>query len=207
MTLMRRTLCQMTITALKDANTLAADNVFSPGDRPTPKENMPALLVRCKHERKESMVRAQPNFTTTAFIRIDARLQATDEAEVQDNMDTLCDQIEQAILTNHDIIAVLQQISSVETQMDVSSESEFHVGQAVIEFGMEFYQSQEDYYAPVNPPDLTEVRTNVDLTNIFDATATYPNPPFPSSVQAAPRTSGPDGRNEGALITELPAAP
>jgi hypothetical protein len=204
MTLMRDMLRQMTVAALKAADTDAGDNIFSPGDWPSDSDAMPALLISCKRERKESMTRAQPNFTTTAYIRVDARLEDTNEGDAQDSMNALCDQVEQAILTNHDIIEQLQQISSVETQMDIVSEGGKHVAQAVIEFGMEFYQSQEDYYAPVNPPQLNEITVQADLTNHFDPSGTYPDPAFPDSVKPAPRTSGPDGRNEGAIDIALP---
>ncbi len=62
---------------------------------------------------------------------------------------------------------------------------------------------------PVTPPatvDVTTLTVDTDLTNIFDPTGTYPNPPFPSAVTPEPRTSGPDGRAEGGLSFTLPSS-
>ena len=60
-------------------------------------------------------------------------------------------------------------------------------------FGLEFFE----LYEPNAPIDLQTITLNVDLQNIFDATGTYSNPPFPAAVVPAPRTTGPDGRDEG----------
>ena len=39
---------------------------------------------------------------------------------------------------------------------------------------------------------------------IEEESGTYTGSPFPGSVTAAPRTTGPDGRDEGALQIDLP---
>jgi hypothetical protein len=54
---------------------------------------------------------------------------------------------------------------------------------------------------PVGP--LQHISITNDLTNVFDATGIYDNPPFPDAVNAAPRTAGPDGRAEGGLDIDL----
>lgn len=43
---------------------------------------------------------------------------------------------------------------------------------------------------------LYEETVTADLTNVFDPLGTYSSPAFPSSVRAAPRVEGPDGRPE-----------
>jgi hypothetical protein len=68
---------------------------------------------------------------------------------------------------------------------------------------VKFYQGPEVFFPiPTNP--LQTVDINVDTAAPFDPNGTYANPPFPSAVNPAPRTSGPDGRNEGALTISLP---
>ena len=54
------------------------------------------------------------------------------------------------------------------------------------------------------PSAFQEAQIHLDTTTPFDASGTYPNPPFPDAVQPAPRTSGPDGRAEGGLDIQLP---
>jgi hypothetical protein len=187
------------VSALKAANTEAGQSVFSPGDWPTNSETMPAILVTAIHERKESMTRAQPNFTTTASIMVDARLQANNEGDAQEKLDLISDQIEQAILTNYNLIQAVQQVAFVETTAKVNSENGTHIAQVVMIFGLEFFQSQEDYYAPVAPTQVDEVAVHADLQNIYDPTGSYTGSLFPNSVIPAPRTSGPDGRDEGLI--------
>lgn len=51
---------------------------------------------------------------------------------------------------------------------------------------------------PIVP--LYEETITVDLTNVFDPLGTYANPPFPGSVNAAPRAEGPDGRAEVQIV-------
>ena len=52
-------------------------------------------------------------------------------------------------------------------------------------------------------PDLAGLGIHVDLVSQFDAAGTYVGSLFPSSVAPAPRQSGPDGRDEGALNFNL----
>jgi hypothetical protein len=201
MALMRETLRELTVTALSAANTLAGDNIYSPGDWPTNSDTMPAILVNANKEHKESGSRAQPNFTVTSFIEIEAKVLANSGEKARADLTQLCGQIEYAILTNYNIIILLQQISSVDIEVKYNSDSGKHIGHAKLDFGMEFFEVPE---TPVNPQSLTVMGMNIDLGNVFDPSGAYSNPPFPTSVTPAPRTSGPDGRNEGGGLTDLP---
>lgn len=68
---------------------------------------------------------------------------------------------------------------------------------------VEFYQGPEAFFPIVAVP-LDSIGLHVDTAQPFDPNGTYANPPFPASVHPAPRTSGPDGRDEGALNINLP---
>lgn len=185
------------ITEITTAETLAADRVYSPGDWPSSGENMPIVLVEDTHEEKISETRAQPNFTVAAYFRVDARLKESTAQEAQANIDILRYQIEQAVIVNYDILKLVQQIKSVRTVKTINSDTGMHVAQVVFEFCLEFFQAQEDFDTTYNAIPLKEIDINIDLVNVADLTGTYPSPPFPDSVNPAPRTEGPDGRNEG----------
>lgn len=198
--LYRANLRLIAVAALKSARTLAGQSVFSPRDWPTWSGNYPAILVQTPRERKESISKSIPEFTTTVTMTVIGRLDGTDEGRVEADLETLCEQIEQAILTNYDLVRLTQQFSSVDTRMEVTNEGEKHIGEVQMDFAMEFFEAFE----PVIADPLEQVNVHVDLAGPFDATGAYPNPPFPDSVQPAPRTSGPDGRDEGALTITLP---
>lgn len=188
------------------SRTLANKDVYSPGDWPTQTETMPIIHVDDPHEEKMSEGRHQPSFTVTGYFRVDARLKATTEKECRISLDILRNQIQRAVIGNYDLQRLIQQVKHVKTVKQINSESGFHVGQVVIEFGLEYYQGPEDFdtLAPgafiasdtPAPAVIEDIEINVDLRNVFDATNNYAPTVFPP-VPAAPRTTGPDGRNEG----------
>jgi hypothetical protein len=198
--LYRANLRQIAVAALKSARTLAGQSVFSPRDWPDWSGNYPVIHVQTLRERKESVGRQMPEFTTTVTMTVIGRLDGTDEGRVEEQLETLCEQIEQAILTNHDLVQLTQQFSSVDTRMEVTNEGEKHIGEVQMDFAMEFFEA----FQPVFPDPIEQVNVHVDLASPFDATGTYPDPPFPDAVQPATRSSGPDGRDEGALTIILP---
>jgi hypothetical protein len=198
--LRRANLRLIAVAALKSARTLAGQSVFSPRDWPTWSGNYPAILVQTPRERKESVARGMPQFTTTVTMTVIGRVDGTDEGRVEADLESLCEQIEQAILTNHDLVQLTQQFSSVDTRMEVTNEGEKHIGEVQMDFAMEFFEA----FQPVISDSLEQVDVHLDLAGPFDAQGTYPDPAFPDAVQAAPRTSGPDGRDEGALTITLP---
>lgn len=198
--LYRANLRRITVAALKSARTLAGQSVYSPRDWPDWSGNYPVIHVQTPRERKESVGRQMPEFTTTVTMTVIGRVDGTDEGRVESDLETLCEQIEQAILTNYDLVRLTQQFTSVDTRMEVTNEGEKHIGEVQMDFSMEFFEA----FQPVIADSLTQVDVHVDLAGPYDATGTYADPPFPDAVQPAPRTSGPDGRDEGALTITLP---
>lgn len=191
----------LVVTALRNANTLAADRVFAPRDWPVNSKDMPCLLVA--DEREESRSRGAvgfPAFHTTAIITVDGRVEGLDEVAVKADLATLRSQIKTAVLTSYEIVRQVEQIAAVRSQVAVSAETKKHVG----ELRMEFAFSYPEDFEPVVTDELQGVDVHVDMITPFDASGTYPDPPFPDAVQPAPRTSGPDGRDEGRLTFDFP---
>ncbi|MDB5853289.1 MAG: hypothetical protein JWR22_1330 [Herminiimonas sp.] len=178
-------------------------DIRSPGAWTTPGSKLPAILLRSPRTRKMSINMGQPEFTSTVTIELEGRVSGSTEEATQDSLDALVYCIEQALLTNHDLIAMTQQVSSIDTVMDVSAEGDIYLGGMKMSMDFELCE-MFDPFVNVQLTPFTSMGVHVDSIGTFDATGTYPNPAFPASVTAAPRTSGPDGRDEGTLEFTLP---
>lgn len=184
--------------ALEAANIVVV--VDSPGDWNVPASDLPIIQLRSPGNRKEGQTKAVPQFTTTVTLQLQARAEATTADAAQDAIEDLGDRIEQALFTNYDLLSLVQAFSSVDGRVEISSEGKQHIASLSMSIDCELFET----YTPVDPPALTSIGIHVDTGMPFDPTGTYANPPFPDAVQPAPRTSGPDGRDEGALDITLP---
>lgn len=196
--LARRQVRLAALAALQGASLGAT--IECPGDWTTPPEVLPAILLRTPRDRKDSIARTQPEFTTTITLEIEARIEASSAAVAQDAIEALGYNIEQALFTNYGLIVIIQQIVSVDTETDISSAGRQHLGGLRMTIGIEVFEAFE----PSPGIALTHIGIHADMGNPFDPLGTYMDSPFPSAVQPAPRTSGPDGRDEGALDIALP---
>jgi len=196
--------------ALKGA-TDAGQNVFVALDWPTWSGDYPILYLHTPAEDKESLGRqGGPQFTVTLTLQVSGRVQfanTEDQAGVAlatAALESLQRQIELALINNPALMSQLQQFPFIRTEMKVDGEGDQNLGELVMSIGLEFYQGPEDFY-PIPTGPLDRITVDVDLVNVFDPSATYPNPPFPGVVTPAPRTQGPDGRSEGGLDITLPS--
>ena len=202
------------VTALKGA-TSAGQSVYSPFDWPTSPTSYPAILVHARKERKESLGPNTPEFNVFTTLEIIARTRSpalvgdAGSAVALGAAETLKAQIESALINNPAIWADpnggqrIEQFTSVDSELSTSSEGEMPEAELLMQIEVKFYQGPEVFFPiPTNP--LQTINIHVDTAAPFDPNGTYPNPPFPSAVQPAPRTSGPDGRDEGALTINLP---
>lgn len=198
------------VAALQAAPTGAGTNVFSLLDWPTWAGSYPVIFLQTPTETKESLgPNGAPQFTVTATLRITARVQTPAQANGAGAaaalvaLDAMQRQIEIALVNYTPLMSMLQQVASIHVDKKVDGEGSQNLGEMVMDMALEFYQGPEDFYViPVTP--LTEVTVDADLTNVFDASGTYASPPFPASVNPAPRTSGPDGRAEAGADISLP---
>ena len=198
--MLRRDLRELVKTALLDAGTDAGRKVYTPRDWPTVTGQYPNILIQTPKETKISKGRFAPAFDTTVHVAITGRVEAGTAEKAEDLADTLADQIELAILTNYDLIKVLQQFSSVETDVLVSAEGEMHIGEVQMMVAIEVFQEFDPIESTLtSDDDLERVDIHIDALAPFDESGTYTGSPFPDSVTDAPRTLGPDGRDEGAL--------
>lgn len=199
--LFSETLREMVIAALQRANTLAGANVFAPRDTPLASSELPAILVDDQREESESRGNIGfPAFHTTAILQVDAKVERGTSEEAKADLATLRRQIKVAVLTDRDIITSIEQVVAVRSETTLSAEARKHVGELRMQFAFRY---PEDFEMAVTD-ELQGVDVHVDTIGPFDATGTYPDPPFPDAVPPAPRTSGPDGRDEGRLSIDFP---
>lgn len=190
----RAELRDLAIDAIISSGCIAQNNVFQYA-WPSNLDVNPAVLVNWGREVKISNGREVPNFTTTYTMRLDVKVTDTTMAESNRKLDVLVGQVMRAVLTDYELNKKLQQFPVVEATNITDSNSEFFIAEAIIDIGMEYFE----IYNPCIETELETVTIDVDLKNIYDAVATYPDPLFPNSVVPAPRTTGPDGRAEGYL--------
>jgi hypothetical protein len=196
--LARRQIRIAALAALQGA--IPETRIECPGDWTTPTDILPIILLRTPRDRKESITKTQPEFTTTVSLELEARIEANTAEAAQDAIELLGYNIEQALFTNVALISIIQQVASVDTETEITADSRRHLGGIKMTIGFEVFEAFE----PTDFIALTGMDIHLDTGVPFDATGTYQSPAFPDAVNPAPRTSGPDGRDEGALTFTFP---
>jgi hypothetical protein len=196
------------IDAIKTAAGIAT--VDTPGDWNVPPEKLPAVLLRGGRGRKESVTRGMAEFTSSATIEIEGRVEAADAAAAQDAIEALEYAIENAVFTDYNVMGMVQQIASVESEVQISSDGRRHLGGFKLEIVFEMFEAFDPTVAapalttwpePVAVPvSMTSMGIHYDLMGTFDPSGTYVPPADapPYTPVPAPRTTGPDGRDEAA---------
>lgn len=175
---------------------------------------LPCILVRTGTEGKASTIRAGlPQFNSSVSIEVLCAVSSTTAEKAQDDLEQLWFSIENILLTDYSIIGSVQNVSSVDSKLDIDSSGKDHIAAISAAFvyeGFEVFDSQSisppAAQFPVNPAptvNLESAGIHIDLTNVVDSTGTYPDSPFPDSVTPTPRTHGPDGRDEGYIDIDL----
>lgn len=224
--LFRRQMRLAVVQALNAAG-LMVDNVpvdiNSPGNWALQQDEdgtLPAIMVRTSTETKASTVKAGlPQFNTGVDIQVKAVLSATTAEKAQDDMEMLWYQVENLLLTDYTLIRFVQCAEAVDSAFECDSSGRVHIASMAAVFryvGFEVYdgqalEMQPDYPQDIDLPDLDnqptvplhEAGIHFDMVNVADLSGTYPNPAFPESVKPAPRTQGPDGRDEGFIKVNL----
>lgn len=181
--------------------------IDSPGDWETPSARLPSILMRCVGDRKSPTTAGQITFTTTVLLEIEARLEANSAEMAQDQLEALSYAIECAVITNYDLNRIVQKWSAIDSVPEITAEAKRHIGGVMMTFMLEVFEVFDPVYqSPVQPvvSDLQEMGIHNDMLGTFDPTGAYQSDVFPLAATLAPRTSGPDGRDEGALDIALP---
>ena len=196
------------VAALKGA-TDAGDSVFPMLDWATWSGSYPVVYFEPFKDGKESLGRQSgQQFTVTGTFPLLVRIERPAKANNQGTIDTqraleiIQRQIERTLVNYPPLQQLIQHMPLINTEIEVSGEGAKNLGELRMDIGLEYYQGPEDFY-PVPSEPLERMTVDVDTANVFDATGTYIDPPFPGAVTPAPRTEGPDGRSEGGLDINL----
>jgi len=181
--------------------------IDAPGDWVTQPEKMPAVLMRATRGSKVPMTAGPAQFTTTVTVELESRVVASTAPAAQDAIDALDQLVEVALFTNPQFVGITQRIY-VETETEVTAEGRNHFGATKWAIRCECVDAFDPIWdapealQPVGAP-LEGMDLHADLVNVYDATGTYLSAAFPGAAAPAPRTAGPDGRDEGGLSINL----
>lgn len=143
----------------------AGEAVYSPFDWPTGPTSYPCILVRAPRERKTSLGKNAPLFSVTTTVEIIARTRSpalvgdAGSAVALAAAETLKAQIEVTLINNTSLWVdpaggqLIEQFSSVESEITTSSEGEMPMAELVMRLDIEFTQGPSDFY-PINGTPL-----------------------------------------------------
>jgi hypothetical protein len=182
--------------------------INSPGTWTVQPGNAPTVLLRVSRTSKEPISQSTTNFTSTVWLEIETKLTAATGEEAQEAIEDLDALVEQALLTNTAFVKLSQRIS-IEAETKVVSEARNHVAGTEMLVRCELVETFDpiadapEALQPVAPP-LEGATLHADLASQFDPEGIYGDVLFPQAVQPPPRTSGPDGRDEGGFEVNFP---
>ena len=158
---------------LRAAGTLAGPNVFTARSWPIAAPALPMIQLQVLADTAESAGRSVPQFTRTAGLLITAKVEFGTPAEGEILLDTLCEQIEMALMLDVALQTMLQQVAVIQTELAFDSTSSQQIAVARMRFDLEFTQ----VFAPSGPP-LTEIMMQIaNQAGVTLATATVDLPP------------------------------
>lgn len=206
---------QVRLAAKAAVDVIPAVTVLTPGDWNIPLTNLPAIKVRAVGDVKTAIQRGMFEAITLVQLEIEAAVASVSESAAQDAIEALGYAIERAIFLNGPLVAISQKFSSSTCTTEVRADGLKHIGGLRMQIGVEIFEAfdptadepADAVWPPVwaTPVPLDEVSIKADLTNVFDPDGTYAAPTEPAYTPTpAPRTSGPDGRDEAGLDITLP---
>ncbi len=157
MTLYRVELREAAATALVAANTIAGANVFTARSLPIAPAGLPSIYLQVPTDRAESAGRSAPGFTRVAYLVVRGRVAQGGPGQVETALDTLAEQIELALMCDAGLQAMIQQVTEIQTEVKVSSETGDHLGEVRMLFGLEFTE-----YFPVVGTPLTQITGEIE---------------------------------------------
>lgn len=149
--------------AVLNADTGADGRVYKPGDWPTQPDQYPIVKMRLAAENRQSIARSgAPEFVTIATIRIAGEVSAPATIDdvgalaAETNVWRLKREIEVAVINSYPLFARIQQVATMQSQLQFTSEAATHLAGVQIDLALEFYEGPEDF-APVDADALEQV--------------------------------------------------
>ncbi len=150
---------------LRAAYTIAGDNIFKSRLTDVIAAECPAASVYTQSETGQGIVGSQiPDFSTVVFLKIDVYVAAEDGWD--DELDTLCEEIERAILNAPDFAREFSDIVSYSTTVQQEPDITPPVASATMTIGLGF---RNDF-----PPLLEDSFKFADINVTYDGDPTEP---------------------------------
>ncbi|MFT8417400.1 MAG: hypothetical protein ABF636_01035 [Acetobacter sp.] len=145
MTLYRVLLKDAAAKALVAGKTLAGDNIMVDRSLPATPDKLPAILLTAPRDRATSTGRNGPGFTRVSTLAIRALLCGKTPTEVSANLDIFAEQIELALVLDPTLQGMITQITDIETELMINSQTAEHTGEVRMLLGLEYieYYPQE----------------------------------------------------------------
>lgn len=154
MTLYRVELREAVAAAILAANTTAETRVYTARTMPSRADALPNVYIQSPTDRAESLNRGSPQFVRTGTITVIARVAAASGPAAESLLDVLTEQIELAVVSNNPLMQMITQISSMETGVRVNAENNPVIGEAMMNFYLEWMES---FAAPPSGGDLVSI--------------------------------------------------
>lgn len=152
---------ELVVAALRS---VAGLTVKSPGSWDAQASDFPEAKVRTPGDRKSSLNKQMPQFTTTVQVQIALAVEADKDDAAQDALDVLCFQVERVVLGSPDIIKITQQVASVSTQTRVDTDGKKAVGSALMSIEFETFEVFDPVELDTTPTtSVREIRVEVPI--------------------------------------------
>jgi hypothetical protein len=174
MTLQRSIGRAMAITLIAAADLVPSGNIFRARSWPVKPEAMPFINVNTPSDKQANAgVTADPQFDATVVLEFDIGVRADDPGTAQDDCDTICEGLINALLTAPQFVALWEKIGSIETELAPKDEQfQYHRARIAMTF----------HYSEIYPPVIPN---NLDL---IDAKFTGPKGDTFTEVKIAPQS-------------------
>lgn len=173
MTLYRERLREEAARALREANTLAGPNVFTARSWPILASALPMIQLQTLADFSESVNRSAPSFKRTVGLLVTAKVEFGTPAEGELLLDAITEQIEMTLMLDVALMAMVQQVAVIQTELAFDSNAGEQIAVARMRFDLEFNQS----YVPSGVP-LAEINMQIANTSgvvLAGAVVDFPN--------------------------------
>lgn len=163
--------------ALRAANTLAGPNVWTARSLPTTAAACPMIQLQVLADTAESWGRNQPGFTRTAGLLVTARVAFKTDAvgtssQGENLLDAFAEQIETTLMLDTALQRLVQQVSTIDTEMAFDSTGADQIATLRMRFDLEYPQTYEPIGEPLAAVNL-QIANCAGIT-LAEATVTFP---------------------------------
>jgi hypothetical protein len=175
MTLMRSTFRAKAIEILTAAAIVPANKIFRARAWPIKPEDYPAILVFTPSEDQENKGdTADPAFLSRPSLAFEIGVKGDTGEACEDACDALCESVVESLMTNPDLIALVERVVSIKTTME-EHEGQYQYHRARIVFTYEY----TEVYPPVIP----------NLLDLIDAKVVGPQGDVLTEMRITPQSS------------------